>query len=148
MSLHASRRYAFSCLVAPLPGRLGRQFSCTAGRREQIREQIEVVQEKGAAALSPRWLSDLKTRIGKCISFGLKPEQVRRAGNVLQVVGREWRDLVAGSEGFLTGPGRVGLERHRVVWGDMDSMVCLMSGDVGNLKVLGRVLIRWAATCE
>lgn len=103
------------------------------------------VEENGAAALSPRWLSDLKRRIGRCISFGLTPEQVRRAGNVLHVVGREWKDLVAGSEGFLTGPGRAGLERHRVVWGDMDSMVCTFSDRAGigieTLKRLEGVLI-------
>ena len=34
-----------------------------------------------------------------------------------------WRDLVAGSEGFLTGRGRAGFEGREVVWGDMDVMV-------------------------
>ena len=130
MSLHPSRRYAFNCLVRSSPQDLGKCFSATTRAPEQTRDQIEVV-EKGAVALSPRWLSDLKTRIGRCISFGLKPEQVRRAGSILQVVGREWRDLVTGSEGFLTGPGRAGLERHRVVWGEMDSMVCVYSRHAG-----------------
>jgi hypothetical protein len=135
MSLHPSRRYAFNCLVRSSPQRLGRRLSSAASTRSQTREQIEVVKERGAIALSPRWLSELKGRIGKCISFGLRPEQVRTAGNVLQVVAREWRDLVAGSEGFLTGPGRAGLEQHRIVWGEMDSMVCMFFGhdiiDVG-----------------
>ena len=73
------------------------------------------------ASLPARWLSDLKSRIGKCIIFGLKPEQVDEAGNILKVVAREWRDLVAGSEGFLTGRGRAGAEGREVVWGDMVS---------------------------
>jgi hypothetical protein len=141
MSLYPSRRHAFNCLIGSSPQGFGRCVSSAARAREQTREQIEVVQEKGAAALNPRWLSELKGRIGRCISFGLRPEQVRRAGNILQIVAGEWRDLVAGSEGFLTGPGRAGLERHRVIWGEMDSMVCVLSGHAGNLKLLGGVLI-------
>lgn len=131
MSLCARRQYALDCLVRSSSRGLQRFFSSASGVRSRTGEQIDRVEEKGAAALSPRWLSDLKRRIGKCISFGLRPEQVRKAGDVLQVVGREWRNLVAGSEGFLTGPGRAGLERHRVVWGEMDSMVCIFSGRVG-----------------
>ena len=74
-----------------------------------------------AEALPARWLSDLKRRIGKCIIFGLKQEQVDEAGDILRVVAREWRELVAGSEGFLTGRGRAGAEGREVVWGDMVS---------------------------
>lgn len=145
MSLNVPRRHAFNCLVRPSPRVLRRFFSSAPGVRSQTQEQISAVEEKGVAALSPRWLSDLKRRIGKCISFGLRPEQVRRAGNILQVVGREWRDLVVGSEGFLTGLGRAGLERHRVVWGEMDSMVCIISGwariNIEILEVAEEVLI-------
>lgn len=72
-------------------------------------------------ALPSRWLSDLKRRIGKCIIFGLKQEQVDEAGDILRVVAREWRELVAGSEGFLTGRRRAGAEGKEVVWGDMVS---------------------------
>ena len=71
--------------------------------------------------LPARWLSDLKRRIGKCIIFGLKQEQVDEAGSILKIVAREWRELVAGSEGFLTGRGRAGAEGREVVWGDMVS---------------------------
>lgn len=71
------------------------------------------------ASLSPRWLSDLKTRIGKCIQFGISNEQTKEAGAILQEMGDNWRDLMAGSEGFLTGKGRWGLYRHQVVWGEM-----------------------------
>lgn len=122
------RRCASNCLFfeAPFVRRanldLRERFSHSATSRPQHADQIQAVGEKGASASSPRWLSDLKARIGKCISFGLLPEQVRRAGNILEVVSRDWRDLVAGSEGFLTGQDRAGLEEHRVVWGEMDSM--------------------------
>ncbi|KAF2144410.1 uncharacterized protein K452DRAFT_266212 [Aplosporella prunicola CBS 121167] len=71
------------------------------------------------APLNPRWLSDLKARIGKCIMFGLKPAQVQRAGAILLEMSRDWRELVAGSEGFLTTKGWRGLYRQGVVWGEM-----------------------------
>ena len=79
--------------------------------------------EPQTVAVNPRWLSETKQRIGKCITFGLKPEQVQEAGRILHELARDWRELMAGSEGFLTGPHRRGLFRHRVVWGDSDSMV-------------------------
>lgn len=74
---------------------------------------------QATASLSPRWLSDVKTRIGKCITFGLKPEQTQAAGKILQELARDWRELVAGSEGFLTEKSRRGLYRQEVVWGEM-----------------------------
>ena len=76
-----------------------------------------------AASLSPRWLSDVKERIGKCITFGMKQEQIFEAGQILQELARDWRNLIAGSEGFLTGKGRVGLQSQAVVWGEQDTMV-------------------------
>lgn len=57
--------------------------------------------------------------MGKCILFGLNKDQVREAGRVMQEVAMRWRELAAGSEGFLTGKGRAGLEGHKVVWGEM-----------------------------
>lgn len=73
--------------------------------------------------LSPRWLSDVKQRIGHCITFGLKPAQIQEAGAILQVIARDWRELVAGSEGFLTSKERRSMYRLPVVWGEQDSMV-------------------------
>ncbi|KMW69045.1 hypothetical protein BDDG_13226 [Blastomyces dermatitidis ATCC 18188] len=66
-----------------------------------------------------RWLSTIKGRLGKCLAFGLKSHQVNEAGEILQVLARDWRELTAGSEGFLTGVERRGLYRHNVVWGEM-----------------------------
>lgn len=71
--------------------------------------------------LSPRWLSDLKTRIGKCITFGLTQSQTITAGGLLSTLTKDWRRLVAGSEGYLTSPDRAGLVDQRVVWGEMDA---------------------------
>jgi hypothetical protein len=54
-------------------------------------------------------------------------EQTRKAATVLKALGEEWRELVAGHEGFLTDEKSAGLRRQKVVWGEMDSMVCLHS---------------------
>lgn len=62
------------------------------------------------AAVPQSWLSDLKTRMGKCIVFGLQPVQLDEAGDILRIVAEKWRELVAGSEGFLVGHRREGLE--------------------------------------
>lgn len=42
---------------------------------------------------------------------------------MLKALDEEWRELVAGREGFLTDSTRAGFLRRRVVWGEMDSMV-------------------------
>ena len=84
------------------------------------------------AVLPPRWLSDLKQRIGKCIIFGLNQEQVDEAGSIMKIVANDWRELLAGSEGFLTGRGRAGFVVREVVWGEMVSSVqtlCHMKGE-------------------
>lgn len=93
------------------------------GLRYQHASAVEAVKEEGVKALSPRWLSDLKARLGKCIMFGLKEEQLSRAGQILATVSKDWRELVVGSEGYLTSKDRAGLLCHNVVWGEMDSMV-------------------------
>ncbi|OAA56528.1 hypothetical protein SPI_07535 [Niveomyces insectorum RCEF 264] len=67
-----------------------------------------------------RWLADLRARIGKCILFGCAPHHVAAAAGVLRALATEWRELTAGSEGFLTG-GRRGLEGQQVAWGAMDA---------------------------
>lgn len=51
--------------------------------------------------------------------FGLKPPQIQEAGDILQRIARDWRELVAGSEGFLTNETIRGLFRHNVAWGEM-----------------------------
>lgn len=119
--LSRPRWSAFQCIAVPrlCPFRSFSKASLVASS-----QQVTSDESKASGALPPRWLSELKQRIGKCIIFGLKPEQVWRAGYILDVLAKEWRDLLAGSEGFLTGKNRAGLERQNVVWGEMDSMVC------------------------
>lgn len=103
--------------------------------------------------IDARWLALQRSRLGKCINFGLPPsntpgpshhqDQAQDVKNtyqdqdirstpqdqdirntlaaVVKVLALEWRDLVAGSEGFLTEEGRRGLWRRRVEWGEMVS---------------------------
>ncbi|KFY49377.1 hypothetical protein V495_00619 [Pseudogymnoascus sp. VKM F-4514 (FW-929)] len=73
-------------------------------------------------ALSPRWLSDTKLRIGKCLTFGMNAEQVQRASKICKILGEDWKELLAGSEGYLTNDKRAGLLGHRVSWGEQDVM--------------------------
>ncbi|KAJ5631109.1 uncharacterized protein N7484_011209 [Penicillium longicatenatum] len=78
-------------------------------------------------AIDPRWLTMMKRRIGRCMMFGLKPVQINEGGQILQQLARDWRELLAGSEGFLTDEKRRSLFRHNVVWGEQDVMVSLCS---------------------
>lgn len=94
--------------------------SIFAHHQSQFQPQSQS-KEPVSAELSPRWLSDLKSRIGRCIQFGCSPGQVQEAGMILQELTRDWRALVAGSEGFLTSEDRMELCRHDVVWGEMVS---------------------------
>ena len=78
--------------------------------------------EEAKNAISPRWLSATKARIGRCISFGMSSQAVDEAGQLLEVLGRDWRALVAGSEGYLTSEKRAGVNKQHIVWGEQDSM--------------------------
>lgn len=53
--------------------------------------------------------------------FGMDSKQTAEASSILKELAKDWRELVAGSEGYLTSQERLGLYRHRVVWGDMVS---------------------------
>ncbi|KAJ5168178.1 uncharacterized protein N7482_003772 [Penicillium canariense] len=88
--------------------------------------------------IDPRWLTMMKRRIGRCMMFGLKPNQIDDAGKLLQQLARDWRELIAGSEGFLTDERRRSLYRHNVVWGEMDVM-----GHVNNVTY-----VRYAETAR
>ncbi|KAF2174743.1 hypothetical protein K469DRAFT_770461 [Zopfia rhizophila CBS 207.26] len=95
-----------------------------------VTNAAETPNEPATASLNPRWLSELKSRIGKCIMFGLSSEQTEEAGSILQEIVLDWRELIGGSEGFLTGKNRRGLYRQEVVWGEM--LICV-TGHVNNV---------------
>lgn len=108
---------------------------CTASRRvfsavaSRASEKVGIHTDGELPPPPPsRWIAELRSRIGKVIIFGCDHGQVSRAAAVLKVLATEWRDLLAGSEGFLTG-GRRGLDRHQVAWGEMDSF-----GHVNNVN--------------
>ncbi|KAL5044760.1 hypothetical protein BDW71DRAFT_185342 [Aspergillus fruticulosus] len=88
--------------------------------------------------IDPRWLTLTKRRVGRCMMFGLKPHQVQEAGDIVRQIARDWRELIAGSEGYLTDATRRGLFRQSVAWGEMDSM-----GHVNNVTY-----VRYAETAR
>ncbi|KAJ5640704.1 hypothetical protein N7528_000329 [Penicillium herquei] len=95
--------------------------------------------------IDPRWLTMMKRRIGRCMMFGMKPAQVDTAGKILQELARDWRELIAGSEGFLTDEKRRSLYRHNVVWGEQDIMgeTCILDRHVNNVTY-----VRYAETAR
>ncbi|ESZ93708.1 hypothetical protein SBOR_5893 [Sclerotinia borealis F-4128] len=89
------------------------------GLRSPISKRFETTVE---GQQNSRWLGTIKDRIGKCIMFGMSREQAQDMAKVLQVLGRDWRELIAGRYGYLVDKKRAGLSRHQVVWGEMDCM--------------------------
>lgn len=75
-----------------------------------------------APPLNPRWLSELQSRIKRCAGLDLSGQQKEELTALRKAVDGQWLELLAGREGFLTGPGWRGLDRHTVTWGDQDAM--------------------------
>lgn len=74
------------------------------------------------SAPNARFLSDTKSRIGKCLTFGLPEELLPKASSILSTLSTDWRSLTIGTEGYLADPYHAGLYRHPIVWGEQDSM--------------------------
>ncbi|KAJ5522312.1 hypothetical protein N7527_006427 [Penicillium freii] len=76
-----------------------RFFSATSAA---LNGQTIPIPDSVSTPINPRWLTMTKRRIGKCMMFGMKPAQIDEGGKILQQLAKEWRELLAGSEGFLT----------------------------------------------
>ncbi|KAH8697749.1 thioesterase-like superfamily-domain-containing protein [Talaromyces proteolyticus] len=113
-----------------LSSRLNAASFTTAPPRQQKSTSSTITLSK-PHTVDPRWLTIIKRRIGKCLMFGLQPAQVDEAGLILRRIANDWRELIAGSEGFLTDETRRAVYRHNVVWGEMDVM-----GHVNNVTYL------------
>lgn len=123
-SVLTGRARTLQCLSQ---SRVARSIASTTRASSRPSSSDAAAHSKGAElpALSPKWLSDTKLRIGKCLTFGMNAEQVQQAAKICKILGQEWKELLAGSEGFLTDEKRAGLLGHRVSWGELDSMVSL-----------------------
>ncbi|KAM7218277.1 hypothetical protein V8F06_006340 [Rhypophila decipiens] len=121
-SLSGFKLPAQSSALGPLLAR--RQFSISANNHRSSGTTISKIPPPPPA----RWITDLRDRVGKCIIFGCSNRQVSRSAEVLRALAVEWKDLLAGSEGFLTG-GRRGLDSQKIAWGEMDSF-----GHVNNVN--------------
>ena len=86
-----------------------------------------------------RFVSEAKSRIGKCITFGLsQPSHFIETAHILRALRSNWRKLIVGREGYNTNLDKAGLSRHRIAWGDHDQM-----GHVNNV-----VYNFWAETAR
>ncbi|KAF7191463.1 hypothetical protein HII31_06965 [Pseudocercospora fuligena] len=106
-------------------GRLARcnaLLSLKAERSARLGHRYRSTQSPVQPPLNPRWLSDVKSRIGYCLMWGLQSQQIQEAGKILREVAQDWRGLSAGSEGFLTSKQRRSTFRYQVVWGQQDAM--------------------------
>lgn len=112
------------------------RFLTTTTTSPLLETSTSTPEQTPAPSLPPRWLSDIRSRIGKCIFWGLSHGQLEKAGSIMKVIARDWRELVVGSEGFLTGKGREGLRRHEISWGQMDSMVCTSILETGQMLMM------------
>lgn len=97
----------------------GRFFSISPAHAETKSTSTSTPTPTKPHMIDPKWLTLTKRRIGRCMMFGLKPPQIQEAGDVLQQIARDWRELVSGSEGFLTNETVRGLFQHNVAWGEM-----------------------------
>ncbi|OHE95113.1 hypothetical protein CORC01_09637 [Colletotrichum orchidophilum] len=84
-----------------------------------------------APPLNPRWLSELQARIKRCAGLDLSEQQKGELKALREAIDGQWLELLAGREGFLTGPGWRGLDRHTVTWGDQ--VRCNAVGHVNNV---------------
>ncbi|KAL2876860.1 hypothetical protein SGCOL_007884 [Colletotrichum sp. CLE4] len=101
------------------PHTLQRSFVTTAVRRFADATSSPA----SAPPLNPRWLSELQARIKRCAGLDLSGQQKEELTALRKAVDGQWLELLAGREGFLTGPGWRGLDRHTVTWGDQVSHV-------------------------
>ena len=119
-----------SCNSFPLQD----SISCSQARR-LFHTTPRILSPSSSSQPNPsHWLSTTRARLGHCISFGLTPSQLTSCSKILSILSTEWQSLIAGREGFVR--GRAGLKRHKVVWGEMDSM-----GHVNNVTY-----VRYAET--
>jgi acyl-CoA thioesterase FadM len=121
----SSASYLLRIFGSPSPAIHGCLFSTSIARGEDTKPSAGAA--KATASENPKenakWLGDTKARIGKCIVFGMNTQQIKEAAGVLKILSEHWRDFVAGRQGFLTSKQTAGLFRHKVAWGEMDSMV-------------------------
>ncbi|GFF22871.1 hypothetical protein IFM58399_00079 [Aspergillus lentulus] len=107
IAIHTLKRQRLTAITSQASSCYPRFFSISPISRD-ARSSASKQPPSKPHSIDPRWLTMIKRRIGKCMMFGLKPPQVKEAGDILQRIARDWRELVAGSEGYLTDEQRRG----------------------------------------
>lgn len=108
------------CTTSASPRLPSRALLHTPGRL--VSETPTSAAAAAAAPLNSRWLSDLQARIRRIASVESRSGKHEEARQLLRLTETQWLGFLAGRDGFLTGEGWRGLDRHQVNWGDMDSM--------------------------
>ncbi|EAW10704.1 thioesterase family protein [Aspergillus clavatus NRRL 1] len=107
IAIQSLTRQRLAAITSQYPACYSRLFS-TSPASQDVHSSASRTPPTEPHTIDPRWLTMIKRRIGKCMMFGLKPPQIQEAGNILQRVARDWRGLIAGSEGYLTDETRRG----------------------------------------
>jgi hypothetical protein len=96
---------AFRCAPA--------RYSCTQCQRQQTRAL-----HKSSEISTFR---SLISRLGYITNNGVSLKTAPSTAEILKRLCSEWRDLIAGTEGYLTAQDRRGISGRAVEWGDMVS---------------------------
>ena len=80
--------------------------------RTQIANTFRVVM-----AATRFFLPEIKSRVGKCIMFGVKEDQTQYAAQISRLVSERWKNIVVGEEGYVAKDGLT----DKVRWGEMVS---------------------------
>ncbi|KFA77645.1 hypothetical protein S40288_02696, partial [Stachybotrys chartarum IBT 40288] len=95
-----------------------------------------------ATVITPRWFSDLRSRIMYRVITQMSPELRKELAILQSDLDKSWLDTQGGQQGFLTRKSMRGLSSHAVGWGDMIASNCsrlTISGHVNNV-----VYNKWA----
>ena len=65
------------------------------------------------------FLPEIKSRVGKCIMFGVKEDQTQHTAQISRLVADRWKNIVVGEEGFVAKDSLT----DRVRWGEMVSNI-------------------------
>jgi hypothetical protein len=108
---------------------------------------IRSPQRRHNSTHNARWLSEQKLRLGRLFFHGATAAETHEAGALLSDLAQNWRQYVAGAEGYLICSKRRGLYRHAVAWGEMVCRLRILWVAAGIGADCGEYRIQWYAYC-
>ncbi|KAH7179050.1 thioesterase-like superfamily-domain-containing protein [Fusarium flagelliforme] len=73
-------------------------------------------------SLPSRWFTDVRAQLTELTAEKYPKECVQEAKKLYDYSEKNWLELLAGQQGFLTEKNWRGIDNHPLLWGDMDSM--------------------------